>query len=138
MGKDGGCCRGVGITCNNQIFAEKKISIYRPGTGRERVRPLTSIAICRRERSLINNMRRMGRMGRMKKMRMGRMKKMRMRGMRTMTRTRMMWIMRRMRKREVLLNSARRFYNLQKGEKEDEDDRDGGGCNDDDAEEEDE
>ena len=127
MGEDGGCRRGVGITCNNQIFAEKKISIYRPGTGRERVRPLTSITICRRERSLINNMRRMGRM-----------KKMRMRGMRTMTKTRMMWIMRRMRKREVLLNSARRFYNLQKGEKEDEDDRDGGGCNDDDAEEEDE
>ena len=29
MGEDGGCRRGVGITCNNQIFAEKKISIYR-------------------------------------------------------------------------------------------------------------
>ena len=43
-----------------------------------------------------------------------------------------------MRKREVLLNSARRFYNLQKGEKEDEDDRDSGGCNDDAAGEEDE
>ena len=51
MGEDGGCRRRVGITCNNQIFAEKKISIYRPGTGRERVRwgiLLTGNALLRR------------------------------------------------------------------------------------------